>query len=150
MRFSEYSKIGTSATRDNVLEFVQKQTGAKATIPINPVVNAILKKYNNRLTKEPSNNEFNWNIKIVGEKLPCLHVPFTKPVTYKRELTKSVAMKYSFLQTHIARRAFCSNEYLKGTDPMIIISISEHRSHKSFMRYIKVSGEQFADKLEKI
>ena len=150
MRFSDYSKIDTSAIRNNRLEFVQKKTGAKATIPIHPVVNAILKKYDNMLPKVPPNNEFNRIIKIVGEKLPCLHVPFTKQVTYKRVLTEFVAMKYSFLQTHTARRSFCSNEYLKGTDPMIIMSISGHRSHKSFMRYIKVSGEQFADKLEKI
>lgn len=150
MRFSDYSNIDTSAIRNNRLEFVQKKTGAKATIPIHPVVNAILKKYDNTLPKVPPNNEFNRIIKIVGEKLPCLHVPFTKQVTYKRELTEFVAMKYLFLQTHSARRSFCSNEYLKGTDPMIIMSISGHKSHKSFMRYIKVSGEQFADKLEKI
>ena len=35
---------------------------------------------------------------------------------------------------------FCSNEYLKGTDPLIIMSISGHKSNKSFIRYIKVSG----------
>jgi hypothetical protein len=59
-------------------------------------------------------------------------------------------MKFNYLQTHTARRSFCSNENLKWTDPLIIMSISGHRSRKSFMRYIKVSGDQFADKLEKI
>ncbi len=93
---------------------------------------------------------FNRIIKLVGEKLPSLHVPFTKQVTYKRERVELVEMKYAFLQTHTARRSFCSNEYLKGTDPLIIMSISGHKSHKSFTRYIKVSGDQFADKLEKI
>ena len=102
------------------------------------------------LPKVPKNNEFNRIIKLVGEKLPCLHVPFTKQVTYGRELKELVAMKFNYLQTHTARRSFYSNEYLKGTDPLIIMSISGHRSHKSFMRYIKVSGDQFADKLEKI
>jgi integrase len=150
MRFSDYSKIDTSAIRNNRLEFVQKKTGGKVTIPIHPVVNTILKKYDNILPLVPENNEFNRIIKIVGEKLACLHVPFTKQVTYKRELTEFVAMKYQYLQTHTARRSFCSNEYLKGTEPLIIMSISGHKSHKSFMRYIKVSGDQFADKLEKI
>ena len=150
MRFSDYSTIDTNAIRNNRLEFVQKKTGGKVTIPIHPVVNTILKKYDNKLPLVPANNEFNRIIKIVGEKLPCLHVPFTKQVTYKRERTEFVAMKYSYLQTHTARRSFCSNEYLKGTDPLIIMSISGHKSHKSFMRYIKVSGDQFADKLEKI
>jgi len=150
MRFSDYSTIDTSAIRNNRLEFVQKKTGGKVTLPIHPVVKTILKKYDNILPLVPENNEFNRIIKIVGEKLPCLHVPFTKQVTYKRERTEFVAMKYSYLQTHTARRSFCSNEYLKGTDPLIIMSISGHKSHKSFMRYIKVSGDQFADKLEKI
>ena len=136
--------------RNNRLEFVQKKTGGKVTIPIHPVVNTILKKYDNLLQLVPENNEFNRIIKIVGEKLPCLHVPFIKKVTYKRQLTEFVAMKYSYLQTHTARRSFCSNEYLKGTDPLIIMSISGHKSHKSFMRYIKVSSDQFADKLEKL
>ncbi len=150
MRFSDYSTIDPSAIRNNRLEFVQKKTGGKVTIPIHPVVKSILDKYNNVLPKVPKNNEFNRIIKIVGEKLPCLHVPFTKQVTYGRELKELVAMKYNYLQTHTARRSFCSNEYIKGTDPLIIMSISGHKSHKSFMRYIKVSGDQFADKLEKI
>lgn len=150
MRFSDYSSIDTTAIRNNRLEFVQKKTGGKVTLPIHPVVNSILKKYNNALPPVPENNEFNRIIKLVGEKLPSLHVPFTKQVTYKRELTEFVGMKYTYLQTHTARRSFCSNEYLKGTDPLIIMSISGHKSHKSFMRYIKVSGDQFADKLEKI
>ncbi len=150
MRFSDYSSIDPSAIRNNRLEFVQKKTGGKVTVPIHPVVNAILKKYDNALPKVPKNNEFNRIIKLVGEKLPCLHVPFTKQVTYGRELKELVDMKFNYLQTHTARRSFCSNEYLKGTDPLIIMSISGHRSHKSFMRYIKVSGDQFADKLEKI
>ena len=150
MRFSDYSSIDTTAIRNNRLGFIQKKTGAKVTLPIHPVVNSILKKYDNTLPAVPPNNEFNRIIKLVGEKLPSLHVPFTKQVTYGRELKEFVDLKYTFLQTHTARRSFCSNEYLKGTDPLIIMSISGHRSHKSFMRYIKVSGDQFADKLEKI
>jgi hypothetical protein len=48
---------------------------------------------------------------------------------------------------HTARRSFCSNEFIKGTDPMIIIANIGHKSYKFFMRYIKVSGDQFADKM---
>lgn len=150
MRFSDYSTIDTNAIRNNRLEFIQKKTGGKVTIPIHPVVNTILKKYNNELPKVPRNNEFNRIIKIVGEKLPCLHVPFTRQVTYGRELKEIIAMKYSMISTHTSRRSALSNEYLKGTDPLIIMSMSGHKSHKSFMRYIKVSGDQFADMLEKI
>jgi site-specific recombinase XerD len=150
MRFSDYSTLDTKAIRNNRLEFVQKKTGNKVTIPIHPTVRQILEKYNYELPEVPANNEFNRIIKIVGEKLPSLHVSFVKQITYKRERKQVKMMKYEFLQTHTARRSFCSNEYLRGTDPMVIMAISGHKSHKSFMRYIKVSGEQFADKLEQI
>jgi integrase len=150
MRFSDYSVLDPAAIRDNRLSFIQAKTGAKVTIPIHSIVNTILSKYNYVLPTVPPNNKFNAIIKKVGEKLPCLHVPFTKQITYKREQTEIVRMKYDYLQTHTARRSFCSNEYLKGTDPMIIMAISGHKSHKSFMRYIKVSNEQFADKMATI
>lgn len=150
MRFSDYSVLDPGAIRNNRLSFIQVKTGAKVTIPIHPIVNEILKKYNYVLPPVPRNNEFNAIIKTVGEKMPSLHVPFTKQITYKRELLEIEKMKYEFLMTHTARRSFCSNEYIKGTDPMIIMAISGHKSYKSFMRYIKVSGDQFADKMEKI
>jgi site-specific recombinase XerD len=150
MRFSDYSVLDPTAIRNNRLAFIQVKTGAKVTIPIHPVVNTILQKYDYKLPPVPRNNDFNAIIKKVGAKMPCLHVPFTKQITYKRELTEIVKMKYDYLMTHTARRSFCSNEFIKGTDPMIIMAISGHKSYKSFMRYIKVSGDQFADKMEKI
>ncbi len=150
MRFSDLSVLDPSAIRDNRLSFIQAKTGAKVTIPIHPIVNTILAKYKYVLPEVPPNNKFNAIIKKVGEKLQKLHVPFTKQITYNREQLEVVRMKYDFLQTHTARRSFCSNEYLKGTDTMIIMAISGHKSHKSFMRYIKVSNEQFADKMAKI
>jgi len=150
MRFSDYSVFDPASILKNRLSFIQVKTGAKITIPIHPMVNTILRKYDYNLPPVPANNKFNAIIKKVGEKMPSMHVPFTKQITYKREVVEVVKMKYEYLQTHTARRSFCSNEYLKGTEPLVIMAISGHKSHKSFMRYIKVSNEQFADKMEKI
>ena len=150
MRFSDYSTLDTSNVRNNRLEIIQKKTGKKVTIPIHPIVRQILEKYNYELPVVPPNNEFNRIIKIVGQQLPSLHTSFIKQITYKRQVKQIKMQKYEFLQTHTARRSFCSNEYLRGTEPLVIMAISGHRSHKSFMRYIKVSGDQFADQLEKI
>lgn len=150
MRFSDYSRIDTSAIRNNRLEFIQMKTGKKVTIPIHPIVNSILEKYKNILPKVPKNNEFNRIIKVVGEKLPFLHIPFIKQVTYGRERKEIVAMKYTFLQTHTARRSFCTNEYLRNTDTDLIMAISGHGSQKSFERYVQVTREQKADLVAKI
>ena len=150
MRFSDYSTLDTRAIRNQRYVYIQLKTGKKVTIPIHPTVRQILEKYNYALPEVPPNNEFNRIIKLVGAKLPSLHVSFIKQITYKRERKQVKMIKYEFLQTHTARRSFCSNEYLRGTDPVIIMAMSGHQSFKSFMRYIKVEMEQYADKMEQI
>jgi len=150
MRFSDYSTLDGSAIRNNRYEFVQTKTGDKVTLPIHPVVKQILEKYNYSLPEVPPNNEFNRIIKIVGARLKSLQIPFIKQITYKRERVQIAKMKHDFLMTHTARRSFCSNEYLRKTDPMVIMAISGHKSHKSFMRYIKVTNDQYADQMEQI
>lgn len=150
MRFSDYSTLDTRAIRNQRYVYIQLKTGKKVTIPIHPTVRQILEKYNYALPQVPPNNEFNRIIKLVGAKLPSLHVSFIKQITYKRERKQVKMIKYEFLQTHTARRSFCSNEYLRGTDPVIIMAMSGHQSFKSFMRYIKVEMEQYADKMEQI
>jgi integrase len=131
MRFSDYTTIDTAAIQENRLSFIQQKTGGRVTLPIHPVVNTILNKYNYQLPEVPKNNVFNQILKQIGAKMSSLQVTFTRQVTYKRELQTIVKKKYEFLQTHTARRSFCSNEYLKGTDPLVIMAISGHKSHKS-------------------
>ena len=87
-RYSDISTFNANAIINNRLEFIQKKTDVKVVIPIHPIVSIILKKYNNSLPKMPINNEFNRVIKIVAEKIPSLHAPFTKQITYGRELKK--------------------------------------------------------------
>ena len=82
--------------------------------------------------------------------MKSLQIPFIKQITYKRERAQITMMKHDFLMTHTARRSFCSNEYLRQTNPILIMAISGHKSHKSFMRYIKVTNDQYADQLEQI
>lgn len=53
-------------------------------------------------------------------------------------------MKWQKLTTHTARRSFCTNMYLLGVPVMTIMSISGHRTEKSFRSYIKASGEEHA------
>ena len=99
---------------------------------VRPTVRQILDKYNQVLPEVPANNEFSRIIKIVGERLPSLHACVVKQIAYNRELKQVKMKKCEFLQTHTARHSFCSNEYLRGTDPLIILSISGHRSKKSY------------------
>jgi hypothetical protein len=150
LRFSDYSTLNLAKIHNNRLEIIQKKTGKKITLPIHPLVNEIFRKYNYRLPQVPKNNEFNRLIKEVGSLMPSMQVEFSKQITYEREKVVITKPKYEFLQGHCPRRSLVTNEFMKGTDVPTIMSISGHKSYKNFLRYIKASGEEFADKLEKI
>ena len=54
------------------------------------------------------------------------------------------ASKWSLLTSHCARRSFCTNNYLMGTDTLTIMAISGHKTERSFRRYLKLGPEQYA------
>jgi len=151
LRFSDYSSLNLAKIVNRRLEVIQKKTGKKVILPIHPLVNEIFTKYNFRLPKVPNNNEFNRLIKEVGALMPSMQVEFSKQITYGRERIVITKPKFQWIQGHCSRRSAITNEFLKGTDiPTIMHSLSGHKSYKNFLRYIKASGEEFADKLEKI
>jgi integrase len=149
MRFSDYSMIDAQSIRNNKLEFVQKKTRVKVTIPIHPVVNQILNKYDYHLPAVKY-DEFNRIIKVLGQKVPSLSSNFTKQITYGREKRQVTHARWEFIQTHTCRRSFCTNEYLRGTEPLMIMAISGHKTLTSFLKYIKVTNEQQAELMGQI
>ncbi len=151
LRFSDYSNLNLAKIINRRLEVIQKKTGKKIILPIHPLVNEIFTKYKFRLPKVPKNNEFNRLIKEVGSLMPSMQVEFSKQITYERERIVISKPKFLWISGHSSRRTAITNEFLRGTDiPTIMHSLSGHRSYKNFLRYIKASGEEFADKLEKI
>ena len=55
--------------------------------------------------------------------------------------------KYELLQTHTARRSFCTNAYIQGLDTLDIMAISGHKTEKSFRRYLKLGPEHYASRM---
>ena len=61
-------------------------------------------------------------------------------------LTKSKS-KWAMLTSHCARRSFCTNNYLMGTDALTIMAISGHQTEKSFRRYLKLGPEHYTSRM---
>jgi hypothetical protein len=112
-------------------------------------VRQILDKYNQALPEVPANNEFSRIIIIVGERLPSLNASVVKQITYNRELKQVKMKKYEFLQTYTASHSFISNEYLRGTDPIVIMAMAT-RGTSPLCATSTYRGRQFADRLEQI
>lgn len=126
----------------NVVIYKQQKTGAEVYAPITELAKDILNKYDNNVDL-PSDQKCNEYIKEI-----CKEAGFTKTVELKSkkgEVIKS-ARKYELTSNHTARRSFCTNAYKDGIDTLLIMSISGHTTIDSFLDYIKVTKEEFADR----
>jgi len=149
LRFSDYSNLKLANIQSGFIRLNQRKTLAPVTIPVHPMVKQILQKYPKGLPKCPPNQVFNRYLKDIGKKLPALNVEFEKKITRSNIVERTTFKKYELLQSHTARRSFCTNEYLNGTPVLTIMSISGHATPEAFMTYIKATSQEHASLLEK-
>ena len=144
MRFSDYSQLTLAKINNGFIQITQQKTSGRVTIPIHPIVAQILAKYPDGLPKCPANQKFNDCLKEIGKMMPELNQDFEKTLTRGRKAEATIYKKWELLQTHTARRSFCTNEYLAGTPTITIMAISGHKTDKSFMAYIKADSLKHA------
>jgi len=150
LRISDYGRL----TDDNILvvdgvkylSITTQKTGSTLTIPINPMVNAILKKRNGKPPKSIPAQHLNYAIKEVG-KLAGLNSIETKTITKGGKKVIKTIEKWKLISSHTSRRSFCTNAYKSGMATVDIMAISGHQTEKIFYNYLKISG---LDKAKKI
>src|SRR5690606_37209933 len=106
-----------------------------------------LEKYEYNLPHVISNQKLNVYLKELGEL-----VGFDEIIS----ITKTVGgmashksyKKFELLTTHTARRSLATNQYLRAIPSRLIMMITGHKTEKSFLKYIKVSAEQEAERLQ--
>ncbi len=128
------------------LRIKTQKTGEEVVIPIHPTVKEIFTKYDNKIPRVPTNQVFNRFLKDVGEKAEInddVEVSITKGGLVK----KTICKKYKLITVHTARRSFATNCYLMGIPTISLMKITGHQTEKAFLRYIRISQEDNADKL---
>ena len=147
-RFSDLEKIGKTDIKDGFITFRQQKTNAKVTIPLHPVVLEILEKYEFDLHEPISNQRFNAYVKEVAKKAE-INTPETITRTVGGSLKSEVYLKHDLISSHTGRRSFCTNMYKRGLPTLMIMSISGHKTEKSFLKYIKVTQAEHAAMMKK-
>jgi len=126
-----------------------QKTGEKVVIPLHWTVKNILEKYSETakgLPRDLSNQRMNDYLKEIGREVKIdeqIHRANTKDGL---KVSTNVP-KWELITTHTARRSFATNLYKNGYPTIGIMQITGHRTEKSFMKYIKVSHEENAEKL---
>ena len=124
----------------------QRKTGQRVAIPVHPVVKDILQRNGDAPPPYQHEQVMNRNLKRIGQ-LMELTQPERTIITLGGRETASERPKWSLLTTHCARRSFCTNNYLSGTDVLTIMAISGHKTEKSFRRYLKLGPEDYAQRM---
>ena len=115
-------------------------------IPLKDYVKEILRKYEGIPPSAISNQKMNEYLKELGEAAAIkddIVIASTKGGKRHIETYK----KFELITTHTARRSFATNAYLQNVPTISIMKITGHRTEKSFLKYIKISQEDNANKL---
>lgn len=147
-RFSDLEKVGKTDIKDGFITFRQQKTNNKVTIPIHPVVLEILEKYDYNLPDPISNQRFNEYIKEAA-KLTDINSMESITITKGGKLQTESFPKWELISSHTGKRSFCTNMYKRGLPTLMIMSISGHKTEKSFLKYIKVKQSEHAEMMKK-
>ncbi len=149
LRFSDYSTLRGTDMRNGLLYKKTNKTDNWVVIPLRCEAAEIFKRRFQESTANVSNAVFNRYIKEIGEM-----AGITQPITFthkkgNRDVSET-RPKSQWITSHTCRRSFCTNEYLAGTEVSLIMKISGHKTHKQFFKYIRVTQEEAARKIQEV
>ncbi|MCT4665664.1 MAG: tyrosine-type recombinase/integrase [Flavobacteriales bacterium] len=153
LRVQDLLTINLSA-EDKYIEVSPQKTkhhDISVVIPIHHHIKAYLEEHG--MPKVVSSQKFNKYIKQI-----CKIAGFTEEIkgSKKIEVSKGVWRKkkgfypkYELVTSHTCRRSFATNMYLMNFPTLSIMKITGHTTEKNFLKYIKVTPKEHAEKLMK-
>ncbi|MBW0178507.1 tyrosine-type recombinase/integrase [Sediminibacterium sp.] len=140
-----FKKVVVGGDIQTAIQKTQRKVHEKVDIALIYLAKIVAEKYGYALPKIPM-NEFNEKLKKIGEKVELDELV---SLTHKKgnEVKEDVYKKYQLLSSHVCRRSFATNMYLRGIEPDIIMTNTGHSSLKTLFSYIKVTKREKAFKL---
>lgn len=148
LRFSDLKQLRKEHFSDSTITIATVKTGETVVIPLHWTVKEIFNKYNYTLPRVISNQKFNKYLKTVGEKSEIDDNVIISETRGGLRYDTTVK-KYSLISVHTARRSFATNMFLNDIPTLSIMKITGHRTEKTFLKYIKITPEENANKLLK-
>ena len=148
LRFSDFTQLTKdNLTAENTIRIRAQKTNDIVVIPIHTYVKQIFEKYNYQLPRIPSNQKFNEYIKEVAETAK-INDGITKETMQGNFKMSTTTEKYNLVTSHTARRSFATNAFINDIPTISIMKITGHKTETAFMKYIKISAEDNARKMQ--
>ena len=123
-----------------------EKTSELVVIPLHKFVKEIIIKYKGSLPPVISNQKMNKYIKELGE-IAGIDETVSVAITRGGKTENDSFQKFDLITTHTARRSFATNAYLMDIPSISIMKITGHTTERSFMKYIRITQEENANKL---
>lgn len=163
LRISDFMQLKDYNIINGNIEIETSKTGYPVVIPMHQQIKEIIIKRNGKLPNQISDAKFNEYVKDV-----CKDVGFTQMVDGAKMINKKdekdffpnveiisknknrkefgTYPKCELITSHTCRRSFASNIY--GELPnMVIMAITGHKTESQFLKYIKITPKENAQKL---
>jgi integrase len=147
LRFSDFSRLTPKNVANGYINIQQLKTNENVVIPVHKVVKDILKKHDG-LPPTISNQKFNSYLKEICKTIPSFVESVPKVITKAGKKITLNLKKWEMISSHTARRSFATNEYLNGTPSITIMAVTGHKTEKAFLKYIKVTSKEHAEKMK--
>ncbi len=149
LRVSDFLDLHDYNIQGEYIEVQTKKTDKKVVIPIHPDVKELLER-NNGLPPVISDQEFNRSVKEICKLAGFNEKVFGSKLTKVNGAMRKVAGMYFFYElvsSHTCRRSFATNLYGKLPN-LTIMQITGHKTEKNFLKYIKTTSKEHAQKLK--
>ena len=147
LRYSDWNKVNPGNIKDGFIELKQAKTGGAVVIPLHPTIEAVMKKYDGELPRVISNQKFNDYLKDIADQAG-LNEKVHKSITKGGIKVSTAYYKHQLVTTHTGRRSFATNLYKAGLPSLTIMNITGHKTEAAFLKYIKVTPMEHAQKLK--
>lgn len=166
LRISDFlTKLKEFNISEEFIEIETTKTGENVVIPLHPQIKAILEKRGGKLPHKISDPKFNKYIKEVcqevgiDEEVEGAKIENKKDkkdffttdihIYNKNRKTSGKFPKYELITSHTCRRSFASNLYGKIPN-LSIMAITGHKTEAQFLKYIKITPKEHAQKLKEL
>lgn len=150
LRFSDFSRIRPEHVetmgKNKVLSLVTQKTGEPVSVPLLPIPDALLQKYQFR-APHISNQKLNDYLKEVAQIAGMTdRVIFINTAGGKRR--EELIERWRKITSHVARRSFCTNFYRSGLLSIgELMLISGHTTERQFLQYVGIGAKENAVKI---
>lgn len=143
LRYSDLNQLKREHIKDDEIKLTVKKTKETLTIPLTPLSDDILKRYETMHRPLPviSNQKMNDYLKDL-----CQLVGITEPIEIVRyrgaKREAATYPKYELIGVHTGRKTFVTLSLERGMSAEEVMEITGHKDYTSFKRYVKITEQR--------